>query len=408
MDLLRYRTMIASCLANAEVTTNQILVVFSTLVGEHKLGGDVGVLFRKLHDLYLGSDATKVDLLNALRHLAALDDDTLQRASRAKRLHAIEGPLAPHHVSMHCSMCDDDGPDDDDPNALWVALYGPAYLLGWTGLVGAERALLVLPLTLEDGFDPADLKARTAEAISLAQRVYPTLALDAEALDYGSRTRFGWSLSHALYTQAAHFDPRIRETMTTTPASKKAAKKKPAAPPDMAPMETLLFERTTKALKAWTKANPGAQLAQLSFDGTPPHGNVGICFDSADNHAATIAAQDAELAASGARLEYGAWALAAGGGQWADRFEAGLFSDHYVAEVKLPKYERFAGSADAPEAERPGRLSWADGTLRVLFVRVIARLVAEGALALTPRAPTVYLGFTMHDERPVVVQTLTG
>lgn len=92
MDLPRYRLLMAEprdlAESGAHVTTNQLLVVFSTVVGEHRLGGDVGVLFRKLHDRYLSSSATAADVLDGLRALAALDDATLQQASGAKRLQA--------------------------------------------------------------------------------------------------------------------------------------------------------------------------------------------------------------------------------------------------------------------------------------------------------------------------------
>ncbi len=69
------------------------------------------------------------------------------------------------------------------------------------------------------------------------------------------------------------------------------------------------------------------------------------------------------------------------------------FDGHYEAEVKLAKYAKYASSDDAR-------------TLRVLFTRVLQRVIDSGELGKPRCAPTLYLGYTMHDDSPVVVPSV--
>ena len=184
-------------------------------------------------------------------------------------------------------------------------LYGPAYLLGWTDLVGAERDLLTLPMTIPAKINAAAVRKQAAAAIERARHAYPALALDAASLDYRSATHFAWSLTQALDQNADGFN-------RSKPAPAKGKGKKPTkavAPPDMKPMEDLLLERTLKALKAWVKANPKAELALLGFDGTPPYDNVGISFGSEDRFRATIAHLAPDAVAGRKALDYKHWEL---------------------------------------------------------------------------------------------------
>ena len=403
MDHARYREQIAAALAGSEnAVMGSFIVAISTLVGEHGFGGDFGVRLRKLHDYFCGLDGEGAVYRRELAALAKVPKKELEKSAEEDRIHRNAGALTPALVEEHCSMCDDDDvPDAPDDRDLWTALYGPAYLLGWTDLVGAERDLLTLPMTVGTTINAAALRKQTADAITRARHAYPALALDAGSLDYSSPTHFGWSLSKAMFHAAASFD-------RSAPAKSKGSKKprKPVAPPDMKPMETLLYERTVKALRAWSKANPKAELALLGFDGTPPHDNVGICFGSAAAFDKTIASLASDATARRKALDYKHWELAHRQSSWLERFDVGHFDDHYEAEVKLPKYAKYAGSDAAPAPTRPNGTSWADGTLRVLFTRVLQRVVDSGELGKVRCAPTLYLVYTMHDDTPVVVHSV--
>ncbi len=381
------------------------IVAISTLAGEHGFGGDLGVRLRKLHDYFCGLDGEGAVYRRELQALAKLSKKELEKATEETRLHRTDGPLTPALVEAHCSMCDDNEipatPDDRD---LWAALYAPAYLLGWTDLVGAERDLLTLPMTVGPTINAAALRKQTEAAITRARHAYPALALDAASLDYTSATHFGWSLSKAMAQAAASFD---RSAPAKSKGGKKPKPKKPVAPPDMKPMEELLYERTLKALRAWSKANTKSELALLGFDGTPPEDNVGICFGSAATFDKTIAWLEPDATASRKALDYKHWELAGGTAGWLARFDVSHTDGHYEAEVKLPKYARFAGSDDAPVSKRPDGITWGDGTLRVLFTRVLQRVVESGELGKVRCAPTLYLVYTMHDDTPVVVTSVT-
>lgn len=403
MDHARYREQIAAALSGSpDAIMGSFIVAISTVAGEHGFGGDFGVRMRKLHDYFCGLDGEREVYRRELEALAKVPKEELDESAGAARIHRNEGPLTPALVEEHCSMCDDNAvPDAPDDRDLWTALYGPAYLLGWTDLVGAERELLMLPMTVGAKVNAATLRKQTDAAIKRARYAYPALALDAADLDYRSATHFGWSLSKAMFEAAASFD-------RSAPVKSKGGKKpkKTVAPPDMKPMEELLFERTLKALRTWSKANAKAELALLGFDGTPPHDNVGICFGSAATFKKTIAWLEPDATASRKALDYKHWELARVRPGWLARFDVGHFDGHYEAEVKLPKYARFAGSDDAPTSKRPDGATWGDGTLRVLFTRVLQRVVDSGELGKVRCAPTLYLVYTMHDDTPVVVHSI--
>lgn len=400
MDHARYRDQISAALAG-DTVMNSFIVAISTVAGEHGLGGDFGVRLRKLHDYFCGLDGEAKVYRRELEALAKVPKKELEASAEEARIHRNAGSLTPALVEEHCSLCEDAVPESPDAGDLWVALYGPAYLLGWTDLVGAERDLLTLPMTVPATFNAAALRKEADAAIKRARHAYPALALDAASLDYTSRTHFAWSLSQAMLHAASSFD-------RSAPAKGKAGKKprKPVAPPAMKPMEDLLFERTVKALRAWAKANPKAELALLGFDGTPPHDNVGICFGSAATFGKTIAFLAPDATARRKALDYKHWELAHRQQGWLERFDVGHFDGHYEAEVKLPKYAKFASSDDAPEPARPNGTSWGDGTLRVLFTRVLQRVADSGELGKLRCAPTLYLVYTMHDDTPVVVHSL--
>jgi hypothetical protein len=393
MDHARYREQIAAALAGSkDAIMGSFIVAISTLAGEHGFGGDFGVRLRKLHDYGCGLHSEGDVYRRELKALAKIPKKELEKAAEEPRIHRTEGPLTPALVEQHCSMCDDNeipaAPDDRD---LWTALYAPAYLLGWSDLAGAERDLLTLPMTVGPTFNAAALRQQTEAAIKRARHAYPALALDAASLDYTSATHFGWSLSKAMSQAAASFD-------RSAPAPSKGGKKpkKAVPPPDMKPMEELLYERTVKALRAWSKANATSALALLGFDGTPPEDNVGICFGSEATFDKTIAWLEPDATASRKALDYKHWELTGGTAAWLARFDVGHADGHYEAEVKLPKYARFAGSDDAPVSKRPDGITWGDGTLRVLFTRVLQRVVESGELAKVRCAPTLYLVYTMH------------
>lgn len=403
MDIGRYRDQIDRALASSEDTS--FIVAVSTVEGEHRLGGKLGARLRKLHDLYSGLKGTRKAYVRELEALAKVSDAELKAASGAPATHKDSGPLTPALVTMHCEMCEGPVPAQNDDGTYWTALYGPAYLLGWTTLVGAERDLLTLPMTVGEKIDAKKLRKQAADAIERARHAYPALALDADDLDYTSPTHFAWSLTHAMYEAAASFDPTAKPKKAAKGKGKGKGKAAPrGGSPNMQALEERLLEATLDALRAWSKTNPGAELAQLGLDGTPPHDNVGICFDSAKNFAKTIASLAGEATKRRTALDYKHWELAHNAGSWLERFDVSYFDDHYRAEVKLPEYAAFARGAPAPK--RDDGASWADGTLRVLFIRVLQRVVESGLLDEVRCAPMLYLGFTMHDEVPVVVHSI--
>jgi hypothetical protein len=82
--------------------------------------------------------------------------------------------------------------------------------------------------------------------------------------------------------------------------------------------------------------------------------------------------------------------------------EPSEFSDHFAAEVRLAGFQAYAEQAPSPRD--PDGDSWAAGSMRVLFARVVDRLVHERALDAVPCAPEVYCGYALHDEPAVVLR----
>jgi hypothetical protein len=392
MDLARYRALLDEALAVPRFVGTPFIVTISALAGEHRLGGDLGVRLRKLHDLYCHSELSDEQMRAELQALRDLPEAELRAASKERRIHAIQGRLDPGLAAMHLSMCEGE-PEGDDFG--WTALYGPAYLLGWTELVGAERDLFTLPLTLGAEPDAAELRKAAAEALKRARYAYETLDVDLAGLDYGSRDRFRWSWCNALFRASEAFD-RSRKG-----PPKKA--KKPKPPPDLGPSEDKLVEKTVAALAKWAKQNPGAELAQVGFDGTPPYANVGICFDTAESFANTCRAVGADTLASRRQLTYSHWNGArrsAGSDPWLARHDVSEMSDHYFAEIKLDaKYTAYARSEEADP-------SWAEGVQRILFTRALDRLADQGAFDSVRRAPVLHLVYALHDDAPVLVRMI--
>jgi hypothetical protein len=107
-------------------------------------------------------------------------------------------------------------------------------------------------------------------------------------------------------------------------------------------------------------------------------------------------------------LRYEDWEVAihaASGEPWLRRFDVSTFSHPRYIELDFPEIEQYAERAAPLEA--PGVEPWATGVMRILFTRVVDRLVDDGALDGLPRASSVWLGYTLRDDVPAVVRVVT-
>jgi hypothetical protein len=178
----------------------------------------------------------------------------------------------------------------------------------------------------------------------------------------------------------------------------------------MKELEDRVLGATRAAITAFVKKNPRARIARLFFDGTPPYDNVGICFDTEASARRTEPPLERAMLVERRRLTYEHWEFGsrnAAAAPWLGRFDVSEFSHQTFVEVHLPEYAAYAASPAAPP-DRPGIEPWSSGVLRILFTRVIDRLVDDGAFARVPCAPTLWLGYSLHDDTPALVRTVVA
>jgi hypothetical protein len=374
-----------------------LIVVVSRIAAELGPGAALATRLRQMHDSFCSG---ALDGKRALEELRALREAELSAiAPPGARSPAPAGELSPEAVILHFGATESVESAPDDPQALATALYGPAYALAWLG--GAEHAadIFRLPLDLTDPIDPIAVRTTFDAAVQAARRSLPALDLDATEIDFSSRLAFAWTLSRAIRIAAAGFAPDAPVRPRRRPRA--------AGPPRprLEVLEEQLFGATVAALAAWTKRRRGAKLAQLSFDGTPPYEPVGICFDDERELLARTRSIEAAYARARASVDYGKWHQARStlsGREWTDRHEPSEFSDHFAAEFRLGGFEAY--SAQAPSPREAGGDTWAAGSMRVLFARVVDRLVRERVFDRIPCAPEVFCGYALHDEPAVVLR----
>lgn len=395
-----YRAILDEGLAGLDSEGWAFPVTVARLVGQLHLGGDLGVRLRKLTLAYGDGQLDLATMRSELESLRAVTEAELDESVNAPRLHSLDGPFRVEAARAHLSSVSEPT-RRGEPSDLWVAMYGPAHVLAWTELVAAERALFLVPLETNAHSDANALRNAAATAVAQARHVFPAFFLDVDAVDCSSRVAFAWSWAWELGRSIGGLD-RNAKPRRVRPA---AARRTPR--PDLKAFEDKLVAATKEALKVWS-ADTGADIAQIAFDVAPPRAHIGVCLGSEAGFVTTSRAYDRGMLSRRRGLRYEDWEVAihaASGEPWLRRFDVSTFSHPRYIEIELPELEAYAERA-AP-VEPPGVEPWATGVLRILFTRVIDRLVDDGGLDGIPRAPIVWLGYTLRDDVPAIVRVLT-
>ncbi len=395
-----YRAILEEGLAGLDAEGWSFGVTIARLAGQCGLGGDLGERLRRLALRVSDGTLEYGAMREELESLRKPSDAEIEEAARAPRRHSLDGPFRVEAARAQLSAVSEPT-RRGEPSDLWVALYGPAQIVAWTELVTAERALFMVPLETSEQTDTNRLHSAAAAAVAQARHVFPAFQLDVDSIDCSSRVAFAWSWAWELGRAIGGLDRSAK------PRRARAASARRMQRPDLRAVEDKLVAATKEALTLWS-ADTGADIAQIAFDVAPPRAHVGVCLGSEASFATTSRAYDRGMLSRRRGLRYEDWEVAihaASGEPWLRRFDVSTFSHPRYIELDFPEIEQYAERAAPNEA--PGVEPWATGVMRILFTRVIDRLVDDGALDGVPRAQNVWLGYTLRDDVPAIVRVVT-
>jgi hypothetical protein len=375
-------------------------VTLARLAGQLGLGGDLGVRLRKLALAHGDGKLDLASMRDEIDSLRAVKEEEIEASAAAPRLHSLDGPFRVEAARAHLSAVSEPT-RRGEPSDIWVAMYGPAHVLAWTELVSAERALFLVPLETTDKTDANGLRNAAATAVAMARQVFPAFYLDVDAVDCSSRVAFAWSWAWELGRSVGGLDRNAKPRRARPVGARRTPR------PDLKAFEDKLVAATKEALKLWA-TDTGADIAQIAFDVAPPRAHIGVCLGSEAGFVTTSRAYDRGMLSRRRGLRYEDWEVAihaASGEPWLRRFDVSTFSHPRYIEVEFPELEAYTERA-AP-VEPPGVEPWATGVFRILFTRVIDRIVDDGGLDGISRAPIVWLGYTLRDDVPAVVRVVT-
>jgi hypothetical protein len=259
--------------------------------------------------------------------------------------------------------------------------------------------------------DEAAVRAALDSAIDHASTEFPSLRMQVGQIELASVAQFLVSFNAQLQDQV--LDPASKRAAKTKPTAKanaagaKRPTTKPVAEPDWRAMEDAIVAAGTRA--AYTYAKQHGAAAALVLDTDPYASYVLFSFETAAGliaHALGHYRAEAKRRTTELAGKYAWKEAAARAPQLADAISPGDFEHMDFDRVDFGEaLARLAADPACPEPPAGGE-RYAAAQFRVVLTRALDRLVAQDALDVVIGDAPLLVGYTFHEERPVVLHVL--